>query len=111
MRAGIVHAGDEETNAVGALSVVLRVDLGFGADHVDEGADGHVAGVGEAVAEALLLHKVGEDAGVRGEAGDGDADVLVDGEEFLLVRGEFFCVALGGGGGGGHEVLDVISVS
>jgi len=47
------------------------------------------------VAEALVLHEVGEDAGVGGEACDADADVLVDGEEFLLVRGEFFGVALG----------------
>lgn len=46
------------------------------------------------MAEALLLHEVGEDAGVRGQAGDGDADVRVDGEEFLLVGGEFFGITL-----------------
>jgi hypothetical protein len=39
------------------------------------------------VREALLLHEVGEDAGVGCEAGDGDANVLVNGEEFLLVGG------------------------
>jgi hypothetical protein len=50
------------------------------------------------VGEALLLHEVGEDAGVRGQAGDGNADVLVDGEELLLVGGEFFGVALEGVG-------------
>lgn len=46
------------------------------------------------MAEALLLHEVGEHARVRGQAGDGDADVGVDGEEFLLVRGEFFGISL-----------------
>lgn len=46
------------------------------------------------MAQALLLHEVGEHARVRGQAGDGDADVGVDGEEFLLVRGEFFGISL-----------------
>jgi hypothetical protein len=42
----------------------------------------------------LLLHEVGEDAGVGGQAGEGDAVVGVDGDDFALVGGEFFCVAL-----------------
>jgi hypothetical protein len=44
----------------------------------------------------LLFHEVGEDAGVGGEAGEGEAEMLVDGDDFFLVRGEFFCVSLGG---------------
>ena len=46
------------------------------------------------MAEALLLHEVGKHARVRGQAGNSDADVGVDGEEFLLVRGEFFGISL-----------------
>jgi hypothetical protein len=42
----------------------------------------------------LLLHEVGEDAGVGGEAREGEAEVLVDCDYFFLVGGEFFCVAL-----------------
>jgi len=42
----------------------------------------------------LLFHEVGEDAGVGGEAREGDAVVGVDGDYFLLVGGEFFGVAL-----------------
>jgi hypothetical protein len=42
----------------------------------------------------LLLHEVGEDAGVRCEASEGEAQVLVDGDDFLLVGGELFCIAL-----------------
>jgi len=42
----------------------------------------------------LLFHEVGEDAGVGGEAGEGEAEVFVDGDYFFLVGGEFFCVAL-----------------
>lgn len=85
--AALVDARHQESDAVGPLAQMLGVLLGLLAEEVDEVAEGHVAAVGQAVAEALLLHEVGEDAGVRGEAGDGDADVLVDGEEFLLVRG------------------------
>lgn len=85
MGPALVDAGDEEADAVGSLAVALGVGLGLLPNHVDEGADGHGAAVGEAVAETLLLHEVGEDAGVRGEAGDGDAGVFVDGEELLLV--------------------------
>jgi hypothetical protein len=51
-------------------------------------------GVGEARGEGLLLHEVGEDAGIAGEAGQRDAVVGVDGDDFALVGGEFFCVAL-----------------
>lgn len=42
----------------------------------------------------MVLHEVGEDAGVGGETGEGEADVLVDGDYFFLVGGEFFCVSL-----------------
>jgi hypothetical protein len=42
----------------------------------------------------LLLHEVGEDAGIGGEACERDAEVGVDGEDLFLVGGEFFCVAL-----------------
>jgi hypothetical protein len=44
----------------------------------------------------LLLHEVGEDAGVGGEACECDSHVLVDGDDLLLVGGEFFGVALRG---------------
>ena len=36
----------------------------------------------------MLFHEVGEDAGVGGEAGEGDANVFVDGDDFLLVDGK-----------------------
>jgi len=42
----------------------------------------------------LLLHEVGEDAGVGGETGQCDSVVAVDGYYFLLVGGEFFGVSL-----------------
>lgn len=38
--------------------------------------------------DALGAHVPGEDAAVGGEAGDGDADVVVDLEDLLLVGGE-----------------------
>lgn len=44
--------------------------------------------------ETLLLHEVGEDTSVGCETGDGDADMFVDGKQFLLVRGQLFGVAL-----------------
>lgn len=52
----------------------------------------------------MLFHEVGQDAGVGGEAGEGDAVVGVDGYYLLLVRGEFFCVALLEWGEGGVVV-------
>lgn len=94
MRARLVDAGNQQAHAVGALAVHLGVDLGLFANHVDECADGHGAAVRQSVAEALLFHEVGEDAGVGGQTGDSDADVFVNVEEFLVVGGEFFGVAL-----------------
>jgi len=40
------------------------------------------------VIEAFVSHVFGERAGVGGEAGNADADVIVDGEDFLLVGGK-----------------------
>ena len=53
----------------------------------------------------MLFHEVGEDAGVGGEAGEGDAEVGVYAEDFFLVGGEFFCVALDEGRGKGVSLM------
>jgi len=42
----------------------------------------------------LLLHEIGEDAGVGGEAGEGEPEVRVELDDFFLIGGEFFGVAL-----------------
>lgn len=85
MGAALVHSGNEKTNTVRPLSVNLGVDLGLLANHVDEGAERDGAAVGESMAEALLLHEVGENASIGGKAGNGDAGMFVDVKEFLLV--------------------------
>jgi hypothetical protein len=46
------------------------------------------------VTETLLLHEVGQDARIGCEAGNGDADMLVDREELLLVRRQLLGVTL-----------------
>lgn len=97
MRPFGVDAGDQEADAVGPVAVVLGVCLGAVADARGDLADGDGARVGETVGEGLLLHAVGEDTGVGGEAREGDAQVRVYGDDLFLVGGEFFCVALGGG--------------
>ncbi len=77
---------------------MLGVGLCAVADGGDESFEGDCSAIGEAGGEGLLLHEVGEDAGVGGEARKGEAEVLVDGNNFLLVGGEFFCIALRGVG-------------
>ena len=72
MRTRLVDACYEETDAVGPLAVVLRVGLGAVADGGYEAFERDGAAVGEAGAEGLLLHEVGEDAGVGGETGEGE---------------------------------------
>ena len=94
MWTGLVDARDQEPDAVGPLAVVLRVGLRAVADGGDEAFEGDGAAVGQARGERLLFHEVGEDPGVGCEAGEGETKVLVDGDDFLLVGGELFCVAL-----------------
>ena len=94
MRASGVHTRDQEAYTVGPLAVVLGVGLGAVADAGGDVGEEDGAAVGQARGEGLLLHEVGEDAGVGGEAGEGDAVVGVDGDDFALVGGEFFCVTL-----------------
>lgn len=42
----------------------------------------------------MLLHEVGEDASVGGEASEGDTEVRVDWNDFLLIGRELFCISL-----------------
>jgi len=99
VRAVLVDAGDQQAHTVGALSVVLGVDLSLRPDQIDQGPHGHAAAVGQAVAQALLLHEIGEHTRIRCEACNGDSDMLVDGEELFLVGREFFGIALVWGSG------------
>ena len=94
MRARLVDAGDQQADAVWPLAVVLRVGLRAVGDGVDGAGDGEGAPVGQARGEGLRFQEVGEHAGVGGEAREADADVGVDGDDLLLVGGEFFGVAL-----------------
>lgn len=75
---------------------MLCVGLCAVADLSYDSVEGDGAAVCHSRAEGLLFHEVGEDAGVGAEAGDGDAHVCVDFDDFFLVRGEFFCVSLHG---------------
>ena len=83
----IVNAGDQETDAIGSFTVVLRVCLGAVADLRYQAFDGDGARVGHFGCEALLFHKVGEDAGIGGEAGERDTEVVIYADDLLLVRG------------------------
>lgn len=42
----------------------------------------------------MLLHEVGKHTGVRGETGERDTEVRIDGDDLLLVGREFFGVSL-----------------
>ena len=85
MGAGFIHSRNEQTNTIWPLSVLLRVCLGAVGDLVDDAVDGEGAAVGHTGAETLLLHVVGENAGVRCETGDSDAHVRVDFDNLLLI--------------------------
>jgi len=67
--------GNEDLSLVGKLN--------------DESADGKRGLVRIVIVDALGPYVAGKDADVGSEVGDGDADVVVDLEDLLLVRGEF----------------------
>jgi len=94
MRTCRVDARDQQADAVGSLAVMLGVCLRAIADAMGDFGQGDGAAVGEAGGERLLLHEVGEDASVGSEACESDAVMVVDGNDLLLVRGEFFGVSL-----------------
>jgi hypothetical protein len=56
--------------------------------------DGESAPVGEATGEGLGFQKVGKDTGVGCKACEGEAEMFIDDENFLLVGREFFSVTL-----------------
>lgn len=78
MGASFVNTGNKESDTVRTTAVVLGVDLGFIGDGVYYTGYRDGAVVQEAGGHGLLAHEIGEDAGVGGEAGEGDAEVGVD---------------------------------
>lgn len=94
MWAGLVHACDEEPHAVRSFTIVLGIRLRAVADLGDNALEGDGSAVGHFRSEGLLLHEVEEDAGVGGETGDGNTEVVVYADDFLLVGGEFFGISL-----------------
>lgn len=94
MRSRLVHPSNQQTNAIRPLAVDLCRCLSAVADLGDYAFEGYGTAVGHFRCERLLFHEVGEDAGVGGEAGEGDTDVRVYAYYFFLVGGEFFCISL-----------------
>ena len=92
----LVNTSYEKTHAVWTLPSHLRVPLRALGDLVHDAFQRDGAAVGHLRGEGLLLHEVGEDAGVGGEAGEGEPEVGVELDDFFLVGGEFFGVALEG---------------
>lgn len=74
----------------------LRIPLRASGDLIDDAFNRNRAAVGQFRGKGLLFHKVREDTGVGSETGEGETKVGVEGEDLLLVRGEFFCITLGG---------------
>jgi hypothetical protein len=91
---GLINTRNQESDTVGSASVMLSVDLSFVGDRVDDSVDRNGAVVEEAGGHGLLAHKVGEDASIGGEAGEGNTEMCVDADDLLLVGTEFFCVSL-----------------
>ena len=64
----------------------MKKDLGFIGELDDQSPNRKWRLICKAVVNTLVPHVPREDASVSGEAGDGDADVVVDFEDLLLVR-------------------------
>mmetsp|Transcript_32538 Transcript_32538/g.68747 ORF Transcript_32538/g.68747 Transcript_32538/m.68747 type:complete len:221 (-) Transcript_32538:94-756(-) len=106
VRTVLIKARQQQSHPVRPPDVRLRRPLMPIGQICGEASGGHGRAVDVLVIEALVAHPFGEGAGVGGEAGDADAEVIVDFEDFLLVRGEFGDGALEGaddGVGGGAE--------
>ena len=94
VRAGLVHAGDQQPDTVRPFGVDLRRRLSAVAYLLDDALERDGAAIGQFGGESLAFHEVREDAGVGGETGEGEAEVLIDTYYLLLVGGELFCVSL-----------------
>ena len=94
MRPGLIHPRYQQSNTIRPLPKHLRASLCAVTDLTHYPLDGDGAAVGHFASKSLAFHEVREDAGVGGKAGEGEAKVLVDTDDFFLVGGEFFCVSL-----------------
>ncbi len=94
MWASLVDTCYQQSHTIRSFAVVLGIGLCAVADGGDEAFKRDGAAVGEAGGKGLLFHEVGEDAGVGGEASEGEAKVFVNDDDFLLVGGKLFCVTL-----------------
>lgn len=87
--AEVVVAGDQETDAVRTTVVALGAGLHLVAHAADEAVDGQRGIATEAVGEAFCSHVLAEKSGVGGQTCDGNPAVVVDGDDLLLVGGQF----------------------
>jgi hypothetical protein len=87
VRARFVHTRNQEPYTIWSPSVLLGVDLRAVTNGSYKSFERNGAAVGHAGGERLLLHEVGKDARVRGQAGQRETKVLVYGDYFLLVGG------------------------
>lgn len=96
MGSGFIDTGDEESYTIRSFTIVLGIGLGAVTDGGNESFDGDCTVVGHAGREGLVFHEVRENAGIGCETCEGETNVLIYGDYFFLVGGEFFCVPLFG---------------
>lgn len=85
VRSSCVDTGNQQAYTVRSAAVLLSVCLSAVCNARSDVGEKDGAIVCQARGEGLLAHEVGEDAGIRGETGEGDAVVGVDGNDLLLV--------------------------
>lgn len=89
VRSLIIVAGNQQANAERASVVALRARLHLVADVHDQPGHRIHGVVGELVVQTLLAHVAAQHTRIGRDASDRDAQMRVDGDDFLLVRRQF----------------------
>ena len=98
MRPLVIVARHQETNTVGSLAVSLGAYLHLVPEVLDEPGDGEGGVVRVSAVHTLRPHPARDGPGVRSQTSDGDTDVIIQGEDLLLVRRQ-----ITGGSFQGHQ--------
>jgi hypothetical protein len=89
MSSSLVIRADKESNSVRPLGARDSLDLRPSLNFIDKSLSGMLALVDEVVVQALSSHEVADNSGIGCQASNGNSHMVVDVENFLLMRGEF----------------------
>ena len=88
MSACLIDGADEKTDTERSLSGMIGLDLRLFGDLGNQSLSGVMRVMSVPIVQAFSSHKLAEISGISSETSDGDAHMIIDVEDLLLMTSE-----------------------